>query len=198
MFKRFSFAIPGILVMTSPAFAHFAPGDHSSFLSGFTHPLFGIDHILVMVAVGLWAVTIGGRALWLVPSAFVGCMMFGYLLALDGVQLPFIEPAVLASVVALGVLVAMSARLPLVLGAPLVGTFALFHGAAHASELGSASSLAFGVGFAFATALLHGAGIGIGLLLASGAGIGRKAGNILARALGGLVVVCGLVLAFTG
>ena len=160
-------------------------------MAGFSHPLFGLDHILVMVAVGLWASQIGGRALWLVPAAFVGTMAFGFGLAVAGVDLPFVEPAILASVVALGLLVAMAARFDTVASAAIVAAFALFHGHAHGGELGAAGAASFGVGFVVATALLHAAGIALGL------GVARIAnGAILARIIGGLTAVTGVALIF--
>jgi urease accessory protein len=196
MIKRLGVSAALILAATAPAFAHLDPSDHGSFMSGFSHPLFGLDHIVVMVAVGLWAAAIGGRALWIVPGAFVGTMALGYLLALGGVALPFVEPVILASVVALGLLIAAAVRLPVALGATLVGLFALFHGYAHGGELGSATAMSFGIGFAVATALLHAAGIGLGLLLGSGVGIGKAAADVLSRVLGGIAAAIGLVLAF--
>ena len=160
-------------------------------MAGFSHPLFGLDHILVMVAVGLWASQIGGRALWLVPTAFVGTMALGFGLAVAGVDLPFVEPAILASVVALGLLVAMAARFDTIASAALVAAFALFHGHAHGGELGAAGAASFGIGFVVATALLHAAGIALGL------GISRIAnGAILARIIGGLTAVTGVALIF--
>jgi urease accessory protein len=196
MLKRFGVSAALILAATAPAFAHLDPNDHGSLMSGFTHPLFGLDHIVVMVAVGLWAATIGGRALWIVPGAFVGAMAMGYLLALTGVSLPFVEPVILASVVALGLLIAAAVKLPAALGATLVGIFALFHGYAHGGELGAATALSFGIGFAIATAILHAAGIGLGLLLGSGIGLGKVAADVLSRVLGGIAAAIGLVLAF--
>jgi urease accessory protein len=123
-------------------------------------------------------------------------MVAGYLLVLSGAQLPFVEPTIVASVVALGLLIAAAVRLPVALGAMLVGLFALFHGYAHGGELGAATTLPFGIGFALATALLHCAGIGVGLLLGSRVGIGRNAADVLSRVLGGIAAAIGLVLAF--
>jgi urease accessory protein len=196
MLKRLVPAATLILAATAPAFAHFNPIEHGSFLAGVTHPLFGLDHIVVMVAVGLWAATIGGRAIWVVPSAFVGTMAFGYGLAIGGIPLPLVEPVILASVVALGLLIAAAVRLPVGLGAMLVGAFALFHGFAHGTEVGTAAALTFGLGFAVATAVLHAAGIGLGLALGSGVGISKPAAAVLARVLGGIAAAIGLVLAF--
>ncbi len=160
-------------------------------MAGFTHPLSGLDHILVMLAVGLWAAQIGGRALWVVPCAFVGTMAFGFALAMAGIHLPFVEPAILASVVALGLLVAMAVRMETAACAAVVGVFALFHGYAHGGELGSAGALPFSAGFVMATALLHIAGMGLGL------GIGRlSSGRLISRILGGLTAFAGLALIF--
>lgn len=191
MKKRLLLAAVAFAASTAPAFAHLDPAEHGSLLAGFTHPLSGIDHILVMIAVGLWAAQIGGRALWVVPSAFVGTMAFGFALAMAGVHLPFVEPAILASVVALGLLVAMAVRLETVACAAVVGVFALFHGYAHGGELGAAGALPFSAGFVIATALLHIAGIGLGL------GVGRlSAGRIISRILGGITAFAGLALIF--
>ncbi len=194
MFKRYAIAAAILAASSAPAFAHLDPAHHGSFMAGVSHPLFGLDHILVMVAVGLWAAMIGGRALWVVPAAFVGTMAFGYGLSLFAVPLPFVEPVILASVVALGLLVAAAVKLPVGIGAVLVGLFAMFHGHAHGGELGLASALPFGIGFAIATAFLHAAGIGIGLTL--GAGLGEIRGRIVVRILGGITAAAGLVLAF--
>ena len=191
MIRRFILSLTALALSTAPAFAHLNPQEHGSFMAGFSHPLFGLDHILVMVAVGLWASQIGGRALWLVPSAFVGTMALGFGLAVASVDLPFVEPAILASVVALGLLVAMAARFDTIASAALVAAFALFHGHAHGGELGAAGAASFGIGFVVATALLHAAGIAIGI------GVARIAnGAILARIIGGLTAVTGVALIF--
>ena len=191
MIRRIPLALAALAVTAVPAFAHLNPEEHGSFMAGFSHPLFGLDHILVMVAVGLWAAQIGGKALWGVPAAFVTTMAVGFGLALAGIDLPFVEPAILASVVALGLLVAMAVKLDTAASAAIVATFALFHGHAHGGELGSAGAFEFGTGFAIATALLHIAGIGFGL------GIARLSGGaIAARILGAITALTGLVLAF--
>lgn len=191
MFKRISISAALFLTAAAPAFAHLNPEEHGSFMAGFSHPLFGMDHILVMVAVGLWAAQTGGRALWLVPAAFVGTMAIGFALALAGIGLPFVEPAILASVIALGLLVAVAVRLPLSASAAIVGVFALFHGHAHGGELGSAGALEFATGFVIATALLHAAGIGLGILA------GRLAhGGIISRVAGALTALAGTALIF--
>jgi urease accessory protein len=193
MFKRLSLSAAIFAAAAAPAFAHLDPEEHGSFMAGFSHPLFGTDHILVMVAVGLWAAQVGqdGRrsALWIVPSAFVATMAVGFSLALAGIALPFVEPAILASVIALGLLVAMAVRLPTAGSAAIVALFALFHGHAHGGELGSAGALQFGIGFVVATAVLHLTGIAAGL------GISRFSPYI-ARILGGITALLGLSLAF--
>lgn len=191
MIRRTLLAIGLTAASAAPAFAHLNPQEHGSFMAGFSHPLFGLDHILVMVAVGLWAAQIGGRALWAVPAAFVAMMAGGFVLAMAGVSLPFVEPVILASVVALGLLVAMAVRLDTTACAAIVAVFALFHGYAHGGELGVAGALPFSVGFVIATGLLHLAGIGLGL------GIGRIAGGTaLTRILGGATALAGVALAF--
>ncbi|GGE20561.1 protein hupE [Aureimonas endophytica] len=192
MLKRSAAAATALLAGAAPAFAHLDPAAHGSLLTGIAHPLSGLDHILAMVAVGLWAGQIGGRAVFAVPAAFVGTMIGGFLLGLAGVALPAVEPMVAASVLVLGLLVAASVRLPLAAGAGLVGLFALFHGLAHAGELNGAGAATFGLGFVASTVLLHAAGIGLGLGLAR---FGRT-GAALARALGTGTAVAGLALMF--
>ncbi|MFT2212227.1 HupE/UreJ family protein [Rhizobium giardinii] len=189
MKRRLLLAALAFAASTAPAFAHLDPAEHGSLMAGFTHPLSGLDHILVMVAVGLWSAQIGRRALWGVPAAFVGTMALGFGLAVTGIHLPFVEPATLASVVALGLLVAMAVRWQATTCAAIVGVFALFHGYAHGGELGAAGALPFSTGFVMATALLHVAGIGLGL------GISRlPSGGIFSRLLGGLTAFAGLAL----
>ncbi|OCP39057.1 HupE/UreJ family protein [Ensifer sp. LC163] len=191
MNRRILIAAAALMASAAPAFAHLNPDEHGSFAAGFSHPLFGLDHILVMVAVGLWAAQIGGRALWIVPTAFVSMMAVGFALATAGIELPFVEPAILASVVALGLLVAMAVRLDTAASAAIVGLFALFHGHAHGGELGSAGALPFAVGFLIATAALHAAGIGLGMMLGRLSG-----GGALARVLGGITALAGAALIF--
>ena len=155
------------LALLAPALAQAHPfhGTAHSFSAGFLHPLTGWDHVLAMVAVGLWAAQMRGRALWLVPAAFVSLMVVGGALGMTGVRVPLVEPGILASVLVLGLLIAGAVRLPVVAGMALVGVFAIFHGHAHGAELvGVASSMSCALGFVLATALLHGCGIGLGLL----------------------------------
>lgn len=193
MIRRLVIALVILGAGSVPAFAHLNPDEHGSFAAGLSHPLFGADHILAMVAVGLWAALLGGRALWLVPSAFVGTMAVGFAAALSGVALPFVEPVILASVVVIGLLAAVALRVPASAGMAMVGFFAFFHGHAHGGELGSAGALSFGIGFAASTALLHAAGVGIGLGL--GGTLGGEAGRLATRIAGGATALGGLWLA---
>lgn len=191
MFRRLLLALGLTVASAAPAFAHLNPQEHGSFMAGFSHPLFGLDHILVMVAVGLWAAQIGGRAMWAVPAAFVAMMALGFGLAVAGASLPFVEPVILASVVTLGLLVAMAVRLDPAVSAAIVAVFALFHGHAHGGELGVAGALPFATGFVIATALLHVGGIALGLGIARIAG-----GRTLTRILGAATALAGVALAF--
>ena len=160
-------SVAAVLALTaSPAFAH--PGhDVSSFAAGIAHPLAGIDHIAVMVAVGLWAALKGGRALWAWPAAFVGVMSVGAALGMAHIALPLVEPGILASVVVLGLMVTLAVDLPVAMGAVLIGAFALLHGHAHGSEVAeNIGGIAYMAGFALATATLHLVGIGFAQLMA--------------------------------
>jgi urease accessory protein len=188
--KRILTAAALLALGASPAFAHVGHGATSSFAAGFAHPLGGLDHIAVMVAVGLWAALKGGRALWAWPAAFVGVMLIGGALGMAHVALPFVEPAILASVVALGLLVALAVDLPVWTGALIVAAFALFHGHAHGSEVAETISGAeYMAGFALATATLHAIGIGFALVMA------RHALRPVIRAAGAVCVVIGAGLA---
>jgi urease accessory protein len=154
------------LLITSTAQAHTGVGDTNGFVHGFAHPISSIDHILAMVAVGLLAAHLGGRALWLVPLSFVSMMSVGGAFGMAGVGLPFVEIGIGLSVVILGLAVAWGFQIPTAAAMALVGFFAIFHGHAHGAEMPeSASGLAYGVGFVLATATLHACGIGLGLLV---------------------------------
>ena len=180
-----------VAAVATPAFAHVGAGATSSFMSGFLHPLGGLDHITVMVAVGLWAALKGGCAIWIWPAAFVGVMLVGGALGMAGVAIPFVEPGILASVVALGILVALAVDLPVWLGAVVIGAFAIFHGHAHGTEVPeTAAGLEYMAGFAIATALLHAAGIGFAF------GAARVNMRPLIRVAGAACVVIGIALAF--
>jgi urease accessory protein len=177
-------ALTGALV--SPAFAHTGAGQVNSLASGITHPLSGTDHILVMVAVGLWAVLAGGRSIWIWPMTFVATMLAGFAAATLGLQVPLVEPVIWSSIIVLGMLVALAVKAPVWLGAAIVGLFAFFHGHAHGTEVAAASLVPYAAGFALATAGLHGAGIGLGLFAEC------SLGRIALRAMGGLAVLGGV------
>jgi urease accessory protein len=155
-----------LVLGASPAFAHPGHDAAMSFAAGIAHPFGGLDHIAVMVAVGLWAALKGGRALWLWPAAFVGVMLAGAALGMAHVPVPLVEPGILASVVALGLLVALAIDLPVWTGATIVAVFALLHGHAHGTEVAeTVSGAEYTAGFALATATLHGVGIGFAQLM---------------------------------
>jgi urease accessory protein len=147
------------MVLPSMAWAHPAPGVAHGFLHGFGHPFSGLDHLLAMVAVGLWAVQRGGRAVWALPLTFVATMLVGGALGVAGFGIPGVEAGILASVLVLGALVALAVRLPVAACGGIVALFALFHGAAHGMEMPAGAGVAgYAAGFASATALLHLAG----------------------------------------
>lgn len=188
--KRTALAALLVLAAAMPAYAHVGAGVTSSFAAGFGHPLSGLDHMTVMIAVGLWAAMKGGRAVWAWPLAFVGVMLAGSALGMLQVPVPFVEPGILASVVALGLLVALAIDLPVSAGVAIIGLFALFHGHAHGTEVPeNAGGLEYMAGFAVATASLH--AVGIAAALAFGL---RFRG--LARAAGAACAAVGVGLAF--
>lgn len=179
------------ILAPSLAFAHTGVGATHGFEHGFLHPLTGLDHMLAMVAVGLLAARIGGRALWAVPASFLLLMLAGGALGMAGLDLPYVEIAIALSVVVLGGAVALGASLPLAAAMTLAGGFALFHGHAHGSEMPETmSGLSYAAGFLAATALLHLSGIALGL------GIGRldKVQGVLARATGAAIALTGAVI----
>jgi urease accessory protein len=158
------------------------------FWSGFLHPVLGWDHVVAMVAVGLWGAFLGSPAIWLLPVVFPTVMAFGGVLGIVGVDLPGVEVGIAVSALVIGAAVALAWRAPLVLAAVLVGAFAIFHGHAHGTELPEAAhAVAFSVGFVFATGMLHLGGIGLGLL------IRWPAGRWAVRAGGGAISLAGLV-----
>lgn len=179
-----------LVLPSSSALAHTGAEHAFSFASGFKHPLTGLDHMLAMVAVGLWAGLNGGRALWLWPVAFVGVMVLGGLLGVAGIAVPMVEGGILASVVVLGLLVLTAVKLPAAAGAILVAAFALLHGHAHGAELpGEAAAATYAAGFAIATAVLHAIGIGVAHVA------GSATGRLAVRGAGALVAAAGVALA---
>jgi urease accessory protein len=178
--------------LPSLAFAHVGVGTTNGIAQGFMHPMSGIDHILAMIAVGLFAAHLGARALWLVPMSFVAMMAFGGVLGIAGISLPFVEIAIALSVVVLGIVVATRATPPVALAMALVGLFAIFHGHAHGAEMPeSASGLAYGVGFVGASALLHAIGIGAGISIGKA---GRRSSRTISQIAGGAMALAGIAI----
>jgi urease accessory protein len=176
------------LLVASPALAHNGDSIASGFAGGFAHPLFGPDHIVAMVAVGLWGAFLGAPAIWLLPIVFPVVMAFGGVLGILGVEIPWVETGIAASAVVLGLMVAFGVRAPLAVAAVLVGAFAIFHGHAHGTELpAAADAIAYSVGFVVATGLLHLAGIAFGSLTR------WPAGQIAVRAAGGAIALAGVI-----
>jgi urease accessory protein len=168
------------------AYAHAGFGDVAGFLHGLQHPLGGIDHVLAMIAVGLWAAQRGGRALWLVPASFVLIIAMGGVVGAMNIFAPFAEHGIILSVLLLGLLIAGSVRLSMPASAAIVGLFAMFHGLAHGVEMPADSTgIAYGVGFVLSTAFLHGLGITVALL------IDRAARRGYLRLVGAAIAVSG-------
>jgi urease accessory protein len=154
-----------LALVALPALAHVQEGQAAGFLTGLAHPVSGLDHVLAMIAVGLWGAQLGAPALWLLPVTFPLVMAFGGLLGLLGIPLPGVEVGIALSALALGLAVATSWRPPLAIAALLVAVFAVFHGHAHGTELPEGQSgLTYSIGFVVATGLLHLTGIGIGVI----------------------------------
>jgi urease accessory protein len=173
------------------AFAHAGHGEHSGFIHGFMHPIAGLDHILAMVTVGILAYQIGGRALWLVPTTFLAVMAAGGLLGVAGISFYFVEPGIAASVVVLGVIVALALKPPVAVVMALVALFAVFHGYAHGIEAPVDGAAVYGAGFMLATALLHAFGIAFGMLVGR---IAERQGQFGYRLAGSAVALTGLVI----
>ena len=180
MKTKIATAVTAFLVLTTPAFAHPGHGESLSFSLGFVHPLSGIDHILAMIAVGLFAVQLGGRAPWTLPAAFIAAMIAGGAMGNAAMALPLAEPGIALSVIAMGLLIALGLKPPTKIAAVLVAVFAVCHGHAHGREIGeSVSFLPFAAGFVAATALLHLTGIIVGQSLNR-----LQHGQVLSRAAG--------------
>lgn len=154
-----------VFILPSTASAHSAQGTIGGFISGFKHPLTGLDHIVAMVAVGLWGAFLGGRAMWTLPVVFPVVMALGGALGIMGVPMPGVEMGIALSGIVLGAMVALASRPPLWVAAVIVGIFAIFHGYAHGAELPeAANAMTFAIGFVISTGLLHLGGIAFGLL----------------------------------
>lgn len=179
-----------LTLLPTVAFAHTGVGETSGFIHGFGHPISGLDHILAMVMVGVFAYQLGGRALWLVPATFVLVMAVGGALGVAGINVPFVEVGIALSVIVLGAIVALGVKAPTAVAMGIVGLFAIFHGHAHGAEMPEdAGGLAYAAGFMIATAILHVVGIGIGFLIGK---IGEQYGSVVVRASGGIAAVAGV------
>lgn len=179
-----------LLLFAAAAGAHLEPGadEHGGFFTGLMHPICGLDHVLAMVAVGLWGAQLGAPAIWLLPVTFPLVMALGGLLGLLGIPLPGVEIGIAASAILLGAAVMTEKRLPLVAAALLVGAFAIFHGHAHGTELPPGQSgLLYSLGFVVATGCLHAIGIAIGAIHR------WPTGRVLLRVAGGGVGLAGLL-----
>jgi len=177
--------IVSLVLLPRTAYAHVEQGAAAGFVSGFGHPLSGWDHIMAMVAVGMWGAQLGPPALWLLPVTFPMMMAVGGFLGLVGAPLPLVELGIAASAIVLGLMVALEAKPVLSVAMAIVAVFAIFHGHAHGSELApGTSALAYSIGFVVATGMLHGTGILIGLVHAWPAGQRalRGAGAVVALA----------------
>jgi urease accessory protein len=189
---RIAAAAAVLIAMTGAAAAHPGHADAGGFAHGFLHPLGGLDHVLAMVAVGLYAALLGGRALWLVPATFVTVMALGGAAGVAGYALPYVEIGIALSVVVLGVAVALRVNLPTLAAMTLAGVFAVFHGHAHGAEMPlDLSGYEYAAGFLAATALLHGVGIAVGLGMGK---LSELGGRRVRQAAGGAVALAGVVL----
>jgi urease accessory protein len=154
-----------------------------SFAMGFAHPLLGADHILVMIAVGFWAVTVGGRAVWALPLTFLATTLAGFAAASLGLDLPLVEPVISSSIIVLGLLVALAVKAPIWLSALITALFAFFHGHAHGTEAAAANLVSYATGFTVATASLHAFGIALGVFAAG------SIRQVALRAMGGVMLI---------
>jgi urease accessory protein len=190
---RWVLSVVTIMLCVQAAHAHVKNGEAAGFLSGFLHPISGLDHVLAMIAVGLWGAQLGAPAIWLLPVAFPMVMAMGGMLGLLGMPLPGIEIGIAASAILLGLAVLSEARPPIAVAAALVAFFAIFHGYAHGTELPPGQSgLLYSMGFVIATGCLHGVGITIGtvhrwrwgqkLLRMAGAGVAMAGAFFMWRA----------------
>jgi len=188
--------LASLLLLPGGALAHQQAGvTGAGFLTGLLHPLSGVDHVLAMLAVGMWGAQLGSPAIWVLPVAFPQVMALGGVAGILGLPLPGLEIGVTASVIVLGLMIALARRPPLWAASLLVGFFAVFHGHAHGAELpAQTSALAYSAGFVIATGAIHLTGIGIGFvtLLPRGAGMLRAGGSAIALA--GLVLAGRLLL----
>ena len=184
-FLRISALVLMAGLVAGEASAHTGEGI-GGFASGFTHPIVGLDHVVAMVAVGIWGGFLGAPAIWLLPVVFPLVMAAGGALGVAGVPLPGVEIGIAASGVVLGLLVAFAARLPLWIAAVIVGAFAIFHGYAHGAELPAAADpVVYSIGFVLGTGCLHLIGIAIGSV------VRWPAGRVAVRIVGAAIALVG-------
>ena len=189
--KHFTTAVLLFLLPTS-AVAHVGAGDTSGFVHGFLHPFGGIDHVLVMLSVGLLAALLGGRALWLVPLAFISAMTIAGVMGAAGLRTPYVEVGIALSVVFLGLAIALGLSVSVFTAMALVGAFALFHGYAHGAEMPDGNSgHVYVIGFVCATAILHALGVGLGLAIGT---VARSHRRRIEQLGGGAIAVAGVAL----
>ncbi len=187
--KRMLLALAAVAA-PAVAYAHTGVGDTSGFVHGFSHPISGLDHILAMVMVGVFAFQLGGRATWLVPTTFVLVMAVGGGLGIAGINVPFVELGIALSVVVLGAIIALNVKAPTAVAMGLVGLFAIFHGHAHGAEMPeNAAGAAYAAGFMIATAVLHAVGLGLGFMIGRA---GERHGTFAVRTAGGVAAVAGV------
>jgi urease accessory protein len=176
-----------LLLLSGVANAHQDAGISGGFITGLMHPVLGWDHVIAMVAVGIWGAFLGYPAIWILPVVFPLVMAFGGALGVMGMPLPAVETGIAVSAIVLGAMVALAVRPPLWLAAVIVGGFAIFHGHAHGTELPNAANpLAYSLGFVIATGLLHLTGIAFGLP------VRWPAGKIAVQAGGGIIALAGI------
>jgi len=176
-----------LLLLPAPVFAHVGSGNAGGLLTGMQHPISGFDHVLAMVAVGLWGTQLGAPALWLLPVAFPMMMAFGGMFGLLGLPLPGVEVGIAVSAIVLGTMVYSEMRPALWISLAIVALFAIFHGHAHGTELPPGQSgILYSMGFVMATGCLHGVGIIIGLIHC------WKSGRLVLRGMGAVVFAAGL------
>jgi urease accessory protein len=176
-----------LLLLAGSASAHPGGGIAGGFSSGFMHPILGWDHVVAMVAVGLWGAFLGRPAIWVLPIVFPMVMAFGGAIGLSGLHIPDVETGIALSAIVLGAVVAFAVRPPIWVAAVIVGAFAVFHGYAHGVELPKAADpLAYSLGFVIATGMLHLVGIAIGLV------VRWPAGKVAVRAVGAAIALAGV------
>jgi urease accessory protein len=186
LYRLFPLGIAILLLSSTHVFAH-TGGTGGGFVSGFSHPIGGLDHVIAMIAVGLWGAQLGKPSVWLLPIAFPLLMACGAAFGLMGYPLPFVEIGIAVSAIVLGLMVLIEARPPLTVSIIIVAFFAIFHGHAHGTELPAGESgMLYSIGFVVATGLLHAIGISIGIIHH------WRTGRLILRTAGAMVLIGGL------